>query len=150
LTESLFIAAFFAVETAEEGSRAVIYGVHGLPVVGPTADPFRLKNVSLYRPSHVIPRIAPQWSVFTVHPRPGDDFRKSGLVTTWTISGPETCKWIRFILDSCGINSASIYPDLDGLARHIYWRYRRGMSQTKLEASGRRTDAGRNTRRSQK
>jgi hypothetical protein len=139
-TESLFVAAFFAVEDAGEAGAAVIYGVHGLPVVGHTADPFRLKQVSLYRPSHVIPRIAPQWSVFTVHPRPADDFRRSGRLMTWKISGVETCRWIRFVLDSCGINSASIYPDLDGLARHIYWRYRWGMSQTKLQA-GRRSRA---------
>jgi len=141
-TESLFVAAFFAVESAGEGGSAVIYGVHGLPVVEPTADPFRLKDVSLYRPSHVIPRIAPQWSVFTVHPRPADDFRRSGLLTTWTIREAKTCDWISFVLDSCGINSASIYPDLDGLARHIYWRYRQGMSQTKLQAGAGRTGAG--------
>jgi hypothetical protein len=147
-TESLFIAAFFAVESVGEEGTAIIYGVHGLPVIGPKTDPFRLKEVSLYRPSHVIPRIAPQWSVFTVHPRPADDFRRSGLLTTWTISGAETCRWIRFVLDSCGINSASIYPDLDGLARHIYWRYRRGMSQTKLEAARRRGGSGRRKPRS--
>ncbi|HEX8755065.1 MAG TPA: hypothetical protein VF745_01905 [Steroidobacteraceae bacterium] len=41
------------------------------------------------------------------------------------------------VLDSYGINSASIYPDLDGLAKHIYWRYRWGMSQTKLQSAGR-------------
>lgn len=135
-TESLLIAAFFAVESAQEGGDAVIYGVHGLPVVGPTVDPFRLKEVSLYRPSHLIPRIAPQWSVFTIHPRPAEDFRQSDRLTTWTIGGGETCRWIQSVLDSCGINSASIYPDLDGLAKHIYWRYRWGMSQTKLQPAG--------------
>ncbi len=147
-TESLLIAAFFAVESVGESDTAVIYGVHGLPVIGPKTNPFRLPEVSLYRPSHVVPRIAPQWSVFTVHPHPADDFRGSGLVTTWTIEGAETCQWIRYVLDSCGINSASVYPDLDGLARHIYWRYRRGMGQTKLEAMERRVVAGRRTRRS--
>ena len=28
---------------------------------------------------------------------------------------------IRFHLDRCGVNNATIYPDLDGLARHIEW-----------------------------
>jgi hypothetical protein len=145
-TESLFIAAFFAVESAGAGATAVIYGVHDLPVVGPTADPFHLKEVSLYRPSHVTPRIAPQWSVFTVHPRPAEDFRQSPRLTTWRISDADTCRWIRFVLDSCGVNSASIYPDLDGLARHIYWRYRWGMSQTKLQATGRSSAVSRSSR----
>lgn len=133
-TESLLLAAFFAVESAGEGEAAVIYGVHGLPVVDPTTDPFRLKEVSLYRPPRLTPRMAPQWSVFTVHPRPAEDFGRHDRLKTWTISDAETCRRIRFVLDSCGINSASIYPDLDGLARHIDWRYRRGMSQTKLQA----------------
>lgn len=145
-TESLLIAAFFAVESAQEGGDAVIYGVHGLPVIGRTVDPFRLKEVSLYRPSHVIPRIAPQWSVFTVHPRPAEDFRRSDRLMTWTIGGGETCRRIQSILDSCGINSASIYPDLDGLARHIYWRYRWGMSQTKLQSADRKAGVRRGKR----
>jgi len=136
-TESLLIAAFFAVESAGSGGTAVIYGVQGLPVVGPAADPFKLRKVSLYRPPRLTPRIAPQWSVFTVHPRPAEDLRRHARLTTWTLDGADTCQWIRLVLDSCGINSASIYPDLDGLARHIYWRYRRGMSQTKLQSAAR-------------
>lgn len=146
-TESLLIAAFFAVESAEETGAALLYGVHGLPVAEPTADPFRLEEVSLYRPAHLTPRIAPQWSVFTVHPRPAEDFRRDRRLTAWMIRDAETCRGIRIVLDSCGINSASIYPDLDGLARHIYWRYSRGMGQTKLQPSDRRPRPGRQARR---
>jgi hypothetical protein len=131
-TESLLIAAFFAVESAEEGGAAVIYGVRALPVVGPDTDPFSVRRVSVYRPSHITSRIAPQWSVFTVHPKPTEDFRQSGLLSTWTLPGKKNCWRIKFVLDSCGINYASVYPDLQGLARHIYWRYKWGMNQTKL------------------
>lgn len=37
----------------------------------------------------------------------------------------------RSTLDSCGVGYASIYPDLTGLARHICWRQKWGMRQTK-------------------
>jgi hypothetical protein len=130
-TESLLIAAFFAVESAGAGGTAIIYGVRGLPMVEGSDDPFNISEVSVYRPSHITARIAPQWSIFTVHPRPTADFRKSGLLTLWHVPGQRNCAQIKFVLDSCGINYASIYPDLTGLARHIYWRYQWGMRQTK-------------------
>jgi hypothetical protein len=138
-TESLLIAAFFAVEKAEEHGTALIYGVNGLPAVEATVDPFSIQEVSVYRPSHVTPRIAPQWSVFTIHPCPTEDFRRSGRVSVWSIPGRRTCRGIKLVLDSCGVNYASIYPDLTGLARHIYWRYKWGMRQTRLQSSAGRT-----------
>jgi hypothetical protein len=135
-TESLLIAAFFAVEDAGTQDSAIIYGVRGLPVVGADSDPFAISEVSVYRPSHITARIAPQWSIFTVHPRPTADFRHSGLLTTWRVRGRKNCAQIKLVLDSCGINYASIYPDLTGLARHIYWRYQWGMRQTKSVRQG--------------
>lgn len=127
-TESLLIAAFFAVERPGPG---VIYGVKGLPVVEGDADPFKVDKPSVYRPSHITARIAPQWGIFTVHPRPTEDFRKSGLVTVWRLPTASARREIKRVLDSCGINYASIYPDLTGLARHIYWRYKWGLQQSK-------------------
>ncbi len=130
-TESLLIAAYFAVEDAGAEGSAVIYGVKDLPVVGPNADPFGLREVSVYRPSRVTPRIGPQWSIFTIHPQPTSDFRQSGVLSEWRLPGRRNCEQVRLVLDSCGINSASLYPDLSGLARHIYWRYKWGMQQSK-------------------
>jgi hypothetical protein len=134
-TESLLIAAFFAVEKTADHGTALIYGINGLPAVEPGVDPFSIQEVSVYRPSHVTPRIAPQWSVFTIHPCPTEDFRRGGRVSVWSIPGRRTCRNIKLVLDSCGVNYASIYPDLTGLARHIYWRYKWGMRQTRLQSS---------------
>jgi hypothetical protein len=130
-TESLLIAAFFAVEKLGAGGHGVIYGVKDLPVVEGDVDPFGVTEISVYRPSHITPRIAPQWGIFTVHPRPTEDFRRNELITEWRIGGSQASRQIKRVLDSCGINYASIYPDLTGLARHIYWRYKWGMRQTK-------------------
>jgi hypothetical protein len=130
-TESLLIAAFFAVESAGSAGPGVLYGVQGLPVVQGDADPFAVSEVSVYRPSHITPRVGPQWSVFTVHPHPTQDFRTSRTIRQWRLPKATGARQIKRVLDSCGINYASIYPDLSGLARHIYWRYKWGLRQTK-------------------
>jgi hypothetical protein len=131
-TESLLIAAFFAVERADSSGPGVIYGVKDLPVVERDTDPFQISTVSVYRPSHITPRIAPQWSIFTVHPRPTEDFRESGKLSEWRLSTRGCCRDIKRVLDSCGVNYASMYPDLTGLARHIYWRYKWGLRQAQF------------------
>jgi hypothetical protein len=135
-TESLLIAAFFAVERTAEGGPSVIYGIKDLPVVEGDADPFAITTVSVYRPSHITARIAPQWGIFTVHPRPTEDFRASATLCRWQLPAARGRRSIKRVLDSCGINYASIYPDLTGLARHIYWRYKWGLRQTKSHTNG--------------
>jgi hypothetical protein len=131
-TESLLVAAFFAVEHAGSQGHAQIYGVSGLPVLDPDEplDPFGIEEVSIYRPRHIHPRIAAQRSVFTVHPDPTAAFAHPGL-KTWQIS-QAACRDLKVVLDFCAINYASMFPDLHGLARHVGWRYKWGMSQGPL------------------
>lgn len=128
-TESLLVAAFFAVERAGDEGEASIYGVSGLPLVdmNDPPDPFELQEVSIYRPRRVDMRIAAQHSVFTIHPRPTEPFAHEQL-NRWTVS-KEACRTLKVTLDSCGVNYATMFPDLQGLARHIDWRYKWGMSQ---------------------
>jgi hypothetical protein len=128
-TESLLIAAFFAVEQSGEKGHALIYGVAGLPVLDPVKlpDPFSLEEVAIYRPRHVDARISAQRSVFTVHPEPTTPFHDARL-QRWTVSR-EACRKLKVILDACAINYATLYPDLEGLARHVAWRYKWGLSQ---------------------
>lgn len=128
-TESLLVATFFAVEEAGSKGHALIYGVSGLPVLNPDEahDPFAIRDVSIYRPRHIDARISAQRSVFTVHPDPTAAFAHPGL-RMWTIS-QEACRDLKVVLDSCSINYASMFPDLQGLARHVGWRYKWGMPQ---------------------
>jgi hypothetical protein len=128
-TESLLVATFFAVEQAGAQGHALIYGVSGLPVIDPenTPDPFEVKEVSIYRPRHIDARIAAQRGVFTVHPSPIAKFECNTL-RRWTIS-QDACRTLKVVLDACAVNYASMFPDLQGLARHIGWRYKWGMSQ---------------------
>jgi hypothetical protein len=132
-TESLLVAAFFAVEHAGHAGHALIYGISGLPILDPNVamDPFAIRRVAVYRPPHITSRIAAQRSVFTLHPRPTAPFRHRNL-RTWTVTR-EACAELKRILDSCAVNYASLFPDLGGLAAHIGWRYKWGMSQGNIK-----------------
>jgi hypothetical protein len=131
-TESLLVAAFFAVEKAGAHGEASIYGVSGLPVLNPddSNDPFVLDRVYIYRPAHIDSRISAQRSVFTIHPNPTQPFDDPGL-QKWSISR-QACRDLKLVLDSCAINYASLFPDLQGLARHVGWRYKWGLPQGHL------------------
>lgn len=128
-TESLLVAAFFAVERAGTDGAALIYGVSGLPILNPEDcdDPFAVDRVYIYRPAHIDARISAQRSVFTIHPEPTQPFEDSGL-RKWAVS-QAACRDLKRVLDSCAINYASLFPDLHGLARHVGWRYKLGISQ---------------------
>lgn len=128
-TESLLVAVFFAVEKAGRHGEASIYGVSGIPVLHPEEcrDPFAIDRIYIYRPAHIDSRISAQRSVFTIHPDPTAPFDDPGL-RRWTIS-QQTCRDLKLMLDFCAINYASLFPDLQGLALHVGWRYKLGLSQ---------------------
>lgn len=101
-TESLLVAAYFAVEEAGTSGDAVIYGIRDLSTVSKSNEehPFRLRRPAIYRPPHITPRIPAQRSVFTVHPDPTSLFRPSGLIR-WTVPSG-VCATIKQCLDACG------------------------------------------------
>jgi len=134
-SESLLIAAFFAVEAGGARDGATIYGVKGLPTLESGDDPFGVEEISVYRPSRLTARIAPQLSTFTVHPDPGADFRADRRLKSWRVSGRRNCWNIKLVLDACGVNYANIFPDLTGLARHIHWRFKWKLPQSRVAHS---------------
>ena len=125
-TESLLVAAYFAVNPAGTRGDAIIYGVSSIPNSSPEEElrPFECIRVSLYRPPHISVRIPAQQSVFTLHPKPTDVFEPAAL-RAWTIPS-QSCMAIKRALDACGINESSLFPGLDGLANYIGWRYKWG------------------------
>lgn len=124
-TESLLVAAFFATRNVET-AWGLIYGIQHLPQVtkADERNPFHAKRVAIYRPPHITSRIPSQRSVLTLHPDPTQEYRAKGL-REWFVP-PGACAEIRTVLDACGINESSLFPDLDGLSRHIGWRYKWG------------------------
>jgi len=121
-TESMLVAAYFAVVQAGVPGNGVIYGVRRLRDI-PGDDesrPFEIQNPGIYRPPHITPRIPAQRSVFTVHPDPTEVYEPPGL-KRWVISS-QACGSIKRILDACAINESSLFPDLHGLSRYLGWR----------------------------
>ncbi len=125
-TESLLVAAYFAVEQAGSIGDARIYGVRNLRVatIAEEKKPFNLSSAVVYRPPHITPRIPAQRSVFTLHPDPTADFTAPEL-SFWTVSAV-ACGQIKRVLDACAVNESSLFPDIVGLSRYIGWRYKWG------------------------
>lgn len=127
-SESPLVAAYFAAENAGVGADPPgIYAVSGLPVLIGDEDPFALDRVSIYRPPHISPRIPAQTGLFTVHTSPAVEELQPPRVELWQLAKTRETFWLKRILDRCGINRAALFPDLDGLAVHLGWRYKWGM-----------------------
>lgn len=92
-------------------------------------SPFTLQETRVFQPNHVTRRIVVQSGWFTVHKyySPKDKFtaferiRKIKPFLRKLIIPANEFSDIRFHLDRCGINSASLFPDLDGLCENIEW-----------------------------
>ncbi|MBI1732244.1 MAG: FRG domain-containing protein [Gammaproteobacteria bacterium] len=132
-TDSLLVAAMFATEKGvtiekdletgkEKRIPPVIYAVCGLAMASDTDDPFKLDQVSVYRPAHISPRIAPQQGVFTVHPKPCERFDHAALVK-WILDIDGTLE-IKLALDAVGISRGSLFPGIDGLTEALNWRHK--------------------------
>ncbi|MGP8105367.1 MAG: hypothetical protein ACLQLE_05715, partial [Desulfobaccales bacterium] len=84
----------------------------------------------VYIPSHLSSRIAVQNSIFTVHKyiRLHDWFYKFDSNIREKVKlhkimlSTDFFKEIRITLDVYGINEATMFPGLDGLAKHIEWK----------------------------
>jgi len=124
-TESLLVAAFFAVEKAGTLGDAVVYAVKGLDAIDEEKEnPFQIDQVKTYRPPHISPRIPAQRSIFTIHLDPSKPFEFHSL-ERWVLD-KNICWDLKQNLDACAINESSLFPDIDGLSRYIAWRYKWG------------------------
>lgn len=126
-TESPLVAAYFAAEVAvTRPNPPAIYAVRDLLTLTGTENPFGLKEVSLYLPPHISPRIPAQRAVFTIHPKPAKEEFQPRRVEKWILSKGRQTFWLKQILDACAVNRAALFPDLDGLADYTGWRYKWG------------------------
>ena len=117
-------AAFFALRE-ERSTDAVVIAV--LPKYSAQPDqesPMEVSRVSLFRPRAVVPRIVRQGGVFTVHPNPRVPLERdhSDLAGHIRIVLSAACRMRLFAqLAFYGINSATLFPDLDGLSEFVNW-----------------------------
>lgn len=128
-TESPLIAAYFALEkSGTEDKPPVVYCLKAPPEVESGGEEFPfpgIEDVRTYYPPHVTPRIQVQRSVFTVHPLPDQEYAPDGLIK-WVF--PKGCPSfvMKHILDTCGVNAGSLFPDLQNLSEHLRWRHKWG------------------------
>jgi hypothetical protein len=96
-------------------------------------NPFKITRTALYRPRVIGHRIQAQSGLFSVHAvkeRYGKpDFiplEINKVLTSRLIRIPiEAAKFakLRKELDVLGVNESTMYPNLDGVCKHLQWRY---------------------------
>lgn len=137
-TRNPLVAAFFAVEREikdyeleEHSGNSAIYVFYGktviskgnLPKPNPKyiRGPFKVEKTEKFVPAHIDERIKAQEGVFTIHPDPTNPnpFQPQDLDKLIIPQGSRK-DW-KQILNSLGINRASLFPGLDNLAQHIEW-----------------------------
>jgi hypothetical protein len=138
-TYSALAALWFAVEdNAEPGDDGVvpdgvvwILKAHTKDYINrsPGVSPFDHPRSWVFRPRIIADRIQAQSGVFVVHAAIDDRFIPLEVNSNFTsklIKVPiaaEHFQSLREELHLCGINHASMFPDLDGMCRHLTWRY---------------------------
>ncbi|MFH0962465.1 MAG: FRG domain-containing protein [Planctomycetota bacterium] len=97
-------------------------------------DPFEATGVKVLRPVHIAGRVVSQSAWFTVHTflqssrlvqAIGFEGQWHPDVLTKVLVPPDAFAEIRSELNCCGINEAMLFPDMDGLCRHIRWQFTR-------------------------
>jgi type I restriction enzyme M protein len=130
-TRSPLVALYFSVskeyESRGEDGRPLYEDAEILVWRRPNADlskslpknPFDITKTMSYIPRIVTSRLRAQSGVFTAHSEPSQVYVPNGLVR---VRIPyEKRKELKASLFRHGIHEAALYPDMDGLARHINW-----------------------------
>jgi hypothetical protein len=128
-TRGLLIAALFATKDSGflEGKEKSVGAIYVLtkrpPALHKGGSIWSDNGTFIYAPRHVTPRIVAQQGEFTIHMNPGMEFREN--VETWLISH-KACFDIKRTLDTCGVTEAVLFPDTEGLAKHLTWSHKWG------------------------
>lgn len=136
-TENPLIALWFSMSPKIEDMKtdySVVWGFN-VPkddIVNSTdeKDPFKGRMTKIFKPNHITKRISAQFGWFTIHQSNSDKkfiaFEKNSEYSNrlFKIEVDSKCfKDCKARLHNFGINSSSMYPDIDGLAQHVEWLY---------------------------
>lgn len=118
------VAAYFSSIDKHE-SDAHIYAFKPEYYLNPeNTTPEKYKDVSLFKPKGVVPRITRQGGVFTAHGTPKVPLERmlgGGDEIELIVVDKGYVRDLTFELNYYGINSAFVFPDLDGLSKHVNW-----------------------------
>jgi hypothetical protein len=123
-TDSLLVAAWFAVERSEDSADGAIWVTREISAVSEKDfnNPIRISGPKSYRPPHINSRIGAQGSVLVICPKPTTELRPQ-FIKKIVISNHAKFT-LRKRLNACGINRRALFPDLAGLCDHLGWLYR--------------------------
>jgi hypothetical protein len=114
------VAAYFAATSHFQGDGAVYCYYPQKFDIAPRPTLRALTSVCMYSPPMSVPRIVSQQGVFTCHPKPVEPLDDPHI---FTIIIPAEAKPTLLVdLDALGLNEAALFPDLDGLSRHMNWK----------------------------
>ena len=119
-TNNPLVACYFAVEElCEEDSVIYAYQNKSYIDVEEYTDPFRYRQVGKFIPRHISPRITNQGGLFTIHPKPYEQFESEDMEK---IVIPNHIRpGLKQTLNRYGVDRFSLFPNLDGLSAHIEW-----------------------------
>jgi hypothetical protein len=133
-SENPLIALWFSMSSGSEEwtEYSVVWGFNVPPEdiinADESADPFQEGVTKVFKPNHIVKRISAQFAWFTIHKHNEEKkfvpFEKNPQYAQrlFKVIIQKSCfSECRKRLHSFGINSAMMYPDIDGLAKHVEW-----------------------------
>lgn len=119
-TRNPLVAAYFAVAEKGDGDSAIYaYQSNKYLLIEKHEGPFSVDRIAKVIPNHVTTRISVQSGLFTIHPNPSEPFNVPRIEQF--VIPADSRKPMKKALSKVGIDHASLFPDLDGIARHIDW-----------------------------
>jgi hypothetical protein len=126
--------SFSEKQDIREGDYSVVWGfdVPREDIIKATddTDPFRVGGTKIFSPNHITKRISAQFGWFTIHEQETDNtfipFEKNHNYNgrLFKIQIESACfRECKKRLHHYGINSATMYPDIDGLAKYVEWLF---------------------------
>lgn len=123
-TKNPLVAVFFASFDNYEKDGALYVYRNKRIIDHKQISPFDKRiELEIYQPTTSSARIASQYGYFTIHgnpQKPLDDDSKKGYLERLIIPS-NLKKEIIHSLDQYGINYLTLYPDLEGLSKHLSW-----------------------------
>lgn len=125
-TYNPLVAAYFAVSHCADCDSAIYMSTIPDTVnEQQEPDPFKVKNVIRYVPSHIDKRVVSQKGLFTIHPNPTEPYLAKGIKRA--VISVACREKIQDQLHRYGVSASSLFPNLDGLASEIVWNYSRNV-----------------------
>jgi type I restriction enzyme M protein len=128
-TYNPYVALYFAVRARpdEDGAVVALYATKKMPEdFVAYSSPFKLTTPMKLLPPSVSPRLMAQEGLFTVHAdveTPLEEDSRGGWKLEKMVIPAEQKRSYLYFLFRQGVHEGSLFPNLDGLARHLEWRH---------------------------